>query len=334
MKPVTILSILLLLVKIPGSAQDPHFSQYFSSPLTISPAMTGNFDADWRLAVNYRTQWQHVAAAYNTATVSYDKKIMKEKTGGSVLAMGMLLMYDASFNRIVKSNYFSVNLAYHQQLDENGFHHLGLGFGTTYGNRKISFNELTWEEQLGPGGFDKNLPTGETALSEMKPYMSVNTGLVYSMDDYTTHFELGGAAYHINKPKQTFLQDEKQVVPMRYVVHAAFDRLMNEQWFINLNAIFQKQSSTSYLIAGGAAGRFIGSGESTYISAGAWYRSKDAVIPFVNLFTNGWLFGFSYDVTTSKLMQAQKKPYSFELSISVRKKSQDHQDAQTRCPRF
>jgi hypothetical protein len=35
-------------------AQDPNFSQFFASPLTLNPALTGKFDGSFRLAGNYR----------------------------------------------------------------------------------------------------------------------------------------------------------------------------------------------------------------------------------------------------------------------------------------
>jgi Type IX secretion system membrane protein PorP/SprF len=37
-------------------AQDPHFSQFFASPLTLNPAFTGKFDGQVRLAANHRDQ--------------------------------------------------------------------------------------------------------------------------------------------------------------------------------------------------------------------------------------------------------------------------------------
>ena len=35
------------------NAQDPNFSQFFASPLTLNPAMTGLFDGTFRVAGNY-----------------------------------------------------------------------------------------------------------------------------------------------------------------------------------------------------------------------------------------------------------------------------------------
>jgi hypothetical protein len=60
-------------------AQDPHFSQFFASPLTLNPAFTGKFDGLWRLAANHRDQWPSIPKAYVTSTASLDFPILKRK---------------------------------------------------------------------------------------------------------------------------------------------------------------------------------------------------------------------------------------------------------------
>jgi hypothetical protein len=61
-----------------SEAQDVHFSQYFTSPMTLNPALTGLTQSDYRMAANYRTQWGSVNnAPYTTATVSYDMASMR-----------------------------------------------------------------------------------------------------------------------------------------------------------------------------------------------------------------------------------------------------------------
>ncbi|HNA97235.1 MAG TPA: type IX secretion system membrane protein PorP/SprF, partial [Chitinophagaceae bacterium] len=40
-----------------SNAQDPNFSQFFASPLTLNPALTGKFDGTFRVAGNFRNQW-------------------------------------------------------------------------------------------------------------------------------------------------------------------------------------------------------------------------------------------------------------------------------------
>ena len=60
-------------------AQDPNFSQFFASPLTLNPALTGKFDGAVRVAGNYRNQWPTIENAYVTKTVSVDFGLLKKK---------------------------------------------------------------------------------------------------------------------------------------------------------------------------------------------------------------------------------------------------------------
>src|SRR5688500_12258614 len=62
-----------------ASAQDPNFSQFFVSPLTLNPAMTGKFNGDFRLAGNYRDQWPAITKAFITSTASFDMGILKSR---------------------------------------------------------------------------------------------------------------------------------------------------------------------------------------------------------------------------------------------------------------
>ena len=63
-----ILFIAVLLVHGYSYAQDPHFSQFFASPLTINPANTGNFSGSLRAALNSRTQLFNSLCAEDTKT--------------------------------------------------------------------------------------------------------------------------------------------------------------------------------------------------------------------------------------------------------------------------
>src|SRR5688572_8283353 len=76
-----ILSTLLVTVCLGfvSAAQDPNFSQFFASPLTLNPALTGKFDGVYRIAGNYRNQWPSINNAYTTATVSADFSILKNR---------------------------------------------------------------------------------------------------------------------------------------------------------------------------------------------------------------------------------------------------------------
>lgn len=57
--------------------QDIHFSQFYMSPMTLNPALTGVMNCNTRIVGNYRNQWASVLGrnAYNTYSVSYDQKM-------------------------------------------------------------------------------------------------------------------------------------------------------------------------------------------------------------------------------------------------------------------
>jgi len=48
---------LILFVAWKLSAQDPHFSQYYFTPLEVNPALTGIFEGKYRASMSYRDQW-------------------------------------------------------------------------------------------------------------------------------------------------------------------------------------------------------------------------------------------------------------------------------------
>jgi len=305
-------------------AQDPSFSQFFSSPLNINPALTANINADWRVISNYRDQWIGPASPYVTGTVSVDSKVMQQKTPDNIennfIGVGGMLMFDHAMSGIVQSTYASVSLAYNIKISETDryLERLAIGFGAIYGHRRIDYNRVTFEEQFTGFGFNTNLPTGESSLSNMKPYFSASTGVTYTATTEKTNFDIGVAAFHVNKPKQTFLKDENQILPIRKVAHTNFEMFINERTVLNVNGIYQYQKKAKYFSVGGAAGYYVGNDAEALITAGLWYWSDNALIPYVGLTYKKFQFGVSYDLTISKLNEAVRRPNSWELSLILR----------------
>jgi type IX secretion system PorP/SprF family membrane protein len=311
------------MIAIQSKAQDPNFSQFFSSPLNINPALTANINADWRVIANFRNQWIGPASPYITGTISYDKKMFTNnfpgKEEGNVFGLGGMLMYDKAMGGVVKSTYASANVSYRVKLTSGETKHVfGAGFGAIYGHRRIDFGGIDFEEQFTGYGFNTNLPTGETSLSKMKPYFSVSSGLLYSITSQNSNFDIGVSVFHINKPKQTFLKDDKQNLPMRKVAHANFETFLSESVVLSLNGIYQSQETAIYFSVGGALGYYLPNNSDFMLNAGLWYWSKNAFVPYIGIAYKDYQFGLSYDVTANKLNQAADKPSTWELSLIVR----------------
>ena len=310
------------LLAAPLHAQDPTFSQFFSSPLNVNPALTANINSDWRAISNYRSQWMGATSPYVTGTISYDTKVQKKilyHEENNYVGLGGMLMFDRAMGGIAKATFGSLNLSYNIKLiDGPTKHRLGVGFGATYGKRTVDFSRLDFEDQYTGFGFNTNLPTGETALSDMKGFISVNTGLTYSITSENSNFDIGVAAFHVNRPKQTFLKDDNQRLAIRKVAHANFETYINDRTILNTAAIYQLQGGARYVAAGGGVGYYLGDDKGPIINAGLWYWVENGFVPYVGLVYNNFQFGLTYDITTSKLNESARKPSSIELSLILR----------------
>lgn len=302
-------------------SQDPSFSQFFSSPLNVNPALTAKIDGKWRFISNLRNQWIGSANSYATGTVSFDSRILEKKIPeGSALGLGGMMMYDKAMQGVLKSVYGSLNMSVHITLSEgDATQRLGMGIGGIIGSRRVDFSNLSFGEQFTGYGFDTNLPTAESALSDMKPYLSASAGVLYSMTTDNSNLDIGAAAFHLNKPKQSVLDDPNQFLATRYVGHASFDTYLNDQVVMNANSIYQRQETTEYISLGAGLGYFFtGDPEDMVLNVGLWYWLKNAFVPYIGIMYRNIQFGLSYDITVSNLNRAAGKFKSLELSLIVR----------------
>jgi type IX secretion system PorP/SprF family membrane protein len=349
MKGLKKIVILLAIVAAKeASAQDPSFSQFFSSPLNVNPALTGQINSKWRLISNIRRQWSGPSNPYTTGTISFDNKIFQNLADNYVdeitrVAVGGMMMYDEAMGGALKSSYASFNISGNVRLatgsaryEENGTrirhlskvsgdgeaeHRLGAGIGISYGNRRLDLSKLNFEEQFTGFGFNTSLPTGENALSNMKGWFSANAGLLYSYIGTNTNFDLGASVYHINRPKQTFLDDPKQSLAPRYVVHSNLETILVDNVVLNTNGIYQYQSGASYFSIGGALGYYLPTNDEDkdmIVRGGLWYWSKNAISPYIGFTYGNFEIGVTYDITTSKLTQNALRMHTYELCFILR----------------
>jgi type IX secretion system PorP/SprF family membrane protein len=330
MNRIVYVSIIILsfLIYIPCRGQDPSFSQFFSSPLNINPSLTGHINEDWRVITNMRDQWIGPASPYSTGTICYDMKVLQNKAPNvkekNVFGIGSMLMYDYSMYGVVKGEYGSIDLAYNIKLSEDDYgnsHRLGLGFGGTYVRKFVDFNSLNFQTQYTGNGFDTNLPTGEAALSNMRPYFSLSAGAIYSYVTDQSNLDIGGAIFHLNHPMQTFLANPNQYLPRREVIHSNYERYMDDRVILNANGVYQYQSGASYFSIGGGLGYNLNDEGNTIVNGGVWYWSKNAIIPYVGIAYMSFQIGLSYDATVSKLAAAMERPNTWELSLALRGKN-------------
>ena len=313
--------LLIFLFTIPGfilKAQDPHFTQFYSAPLSVNPAYTGVFSGKIRLLSNSRIQYVSAASSFNTVTFGIDGKLGKNKTEGqNPFNAGILLMHDNSLNGIVQSNYATAAASYHIPLDEDAFQTLGIGFSAVYGNKNINFSELSFGNQFLNGEFNLSVPSGENALNNMKPFITGGAGLLYqnANEDKGSFFDIGVSCYNFNKPKQTVIKDQYQFIPIRFSGQISYQKYLSDDILLSARAIYQNQAATEYYQGGLLFEKLLGAEKEQTIGAGAWYRSKDAVSPYLRLGIKQFLIGMTYDIPVNDLKSASKNYRSMEVSL-------------------
>lgn len=334
MRKLIILTVTLLLT-FSIQAQDPHFSQFFASPLTLNPAFTGKFDGQLRLAANHRDQWPSIPKAYVTTSASVDFSILKNRIpDGDVFGIGIAGLSDQSADAALKLNYGSVALSYHKSLDENGYNTIGAGFQATYSSAILDFSKLTFEDQLTQNGFTGT--TSETLNNgSNQNYVDINAGLLYSgSSNGTNNYYLGASVYHINRPNLSFIDKVWNLSP-RFTIHGGGSFPVTESLSVNTSAIYQVQNKANEILIGAALSASLnGDRENpSAVYVGSWIRFNDAIIPYVGIEIGGLRIGASYDINTSSLKAATLSRGGSEFSLIYIKKTSQNGGG-IPCPKF
>ncbi len=309
-----------LLTGLLGSAQaqDPNFSQFFASPLTLNPALTGKFDGTFRVAGNYRNQWPTINNAFTTATISLDGGILRNSIPeNDQFGVGIMAFTDKSGNGVLQNNFLALSTAYHKALDENGFHQIGLGFQGTYVGKSLNIASLKFESMLRADGFtglmDESFSGSEINVS----YFDMNLGFLYNgSSDGSNNFYFGASMYHINRPKETFQQGNFILEP-RVTLQTGAMLPIGEFNAVHFSANHSRQANATNTVFGGAYMINVNQsqGSPTNLYLGSWYRFGDALIPYVGLEFGDFHLGATYDVNISSLKPASNMRGGAEISL-------------------
>jgi type IX secretion system PorP/SprF family membrane protein len=339
MKRTALLIGFMALMKMQSLAQDPHFSQFFASPLTLNPALTGKFDGVFRAAGNYRDQWPAISKAFVTSTLSLDAPMLVNRINpNDTWGVGLMAMTDRTANGILNSNYISISTAYHKGLDEDGLNQLGFGFQGTYASKRLDGSQLKFENELDLNG-NWTLPSNEPVdgRSVNVNYFDFNAGVLYngSTDGYN-NFYLGASMYHINRPKESYMGNGYYTLNPRLTIHSGGYFKVGETTTLHLTAIFSQQAGANETVIGGAVAFNLNNDPEetpTNFYAGSWLRFNDAIIPYVGLEWNDFRLGATYDVNYSSLKVGSQSRGGIEISLIYIKKPASGRKG-IPCPKF
>lgn len=323
-------------------AQDIHFSQVVETPLLRNPALAGLFAGDIRVQTIFRSQWNSFTDAYKTGAASLEYKLPVGQ-GDDFMTVGAQVLYDRAGTAVLTSTHVLPVFNFHKSLNEDRNMYLSLAGMGGLVQRSIDRSKITTNSQFNGGGYDPNLPDGETFNNNGYRYFDATVGLSFNTQigaNPSNNIYAGAAYHHLNKPKNiSFYSVPGIELKPKWVFDAGLRTYINDDAYITLIADYARQDAYSSVTTGVLYTRQLGNSyeESNYaIHAGGYYRFKDAFIPVVKLEAKPVSVSVSYDVNVSELRQVSTGRGGFEISLTYQKYTRNARSSKEvlRCPRF
>lgn len=301
-------------------AQDPVFSQFYSTPLALNPAFAGTTYAP-RISAIYRNQWpshaDNGATAYSTYAASYEQFVPSLNSG-----FGLMLLSDDAGDLMNMTN-FAASYAY--RVDVNEDFHMKLGLEAGFRQYSVDWDRLVFLDQLNPitGSVDENgipNPTNEIRPDQLNTTVfDVGAGLLA----YSSTYYGGISIHHLTTPDEGFVQTNSGLVeglPIRLSLHGGAQFIIKEgnkhqpSTFISPNILLLKQGDQGQVNVGAYYSMGL-------IFAGGWYRhafgNTDAAIAMVGVQYDVLKIGYSFDFTMSELSAATGGAHEISLVINL-----------------
>jgi type IX secretion system PorP/SprF family membrane protein len=339
------LTLVFCLCSIIAIAQDREFTQFYASPLTLNPALTGAFDGKYRVGAIYRDQWSGVLdKPYSTFSFGSDLRFspfprsqQKDKLG-----VGLLFFRDIINGIDFNTTQIAISTAYHKSLDLFNTQYLSLGFQFGVNQRNINYEKVTFQDQFnGIDGFDRvsaeKLPENNFSYGDM----SLGLNYVYAPKGQFSIFA-GLAIHHFTQPNVSFYT-RPDIAPStlfaKYSAQLSFQIPIAEGLMILPRFLVASQGPHLEANVGTNFRFVIDRTYGTAMHIGGWVRpvknlegyGVDAAVLMAGLEYNNILFGLSYDLNLPTLTGYKRYQNTFEVSIVY---LGDFENDEIVCPAF
>ena len=298
-------------------AQDIHYSQFNSSIQNLNPAQTGLFNGDWRFAGNYRSQWAAIPVPYKTYSIATDTRL-KTKLKKDALALGLLINTDKAGDSKFTTTQAFISVAYIKNLNSDSTHFLSVAIQPGFSSKSFNLNDLTFDNQFDGDHYNSTLSSGEIFSATRITYFDFGSGISYLYKkNKRTQVNIGISMFHLNQPKQSFFDNQQIKLDLKTTVNAMLQFPVSAQIDILPSVLFQRQGKYQEMLFGGFGKYYLNpiNGYPTAILLGGFYRLKDAIIFGANMDYRNFNVGISYDINTSKLIEATNHRGGLEISV-------------------
>lgn len=316
---------LFLLADLCG--QGIHWSQPSNAQIYLNPAFTG-IDSRYSFGLNYRDQWSVINKSYKTYMAAGDYRFDKFMTGNAVVSLGGLVSSDVSADGNYKTNSGGLTLAC--LLTANPFVKIAAGIGYNFSQSSLSDN-FTWGNQFDGQNYNSAYSSGENITKTNTHYSVLNAGISYYYNrnaitmngNDNMKWIIGYSINQLNRPDIAINGNSDRLnmrhqasiiglVPLRSnlslrpTIFAARQGKMNQ---ISFGTLFR------YTV--GQVSQITGIKKGAFVSVGALYRFKDAIIPTAEFQKSNYIIAMSYDVNVSKFSNGTKFRGGFEICLRI-----------------
>ena len=302
-------------------SQDPTFTQFFSNPIYLNPALAGSSGCP-RVSLNYRNEWPQLTGNYVTYSAAFDT-YSKGIQGG----IGLIAMHDQQGQGTITTSMLGGIYSYN--LKVNRKFSFMFGARAAWFQKFLDWDKLTFGDMIDPRrGFIYQ--TGDVPRGNgRRGFFDASAGFV----GFGKNFYFGGAVHHLNQPDESMILGESRL-PMRFTGHVGADIPLGNRGkyysttSIMPNIIYQYQNGFQEL----NIGTYVKYGNFT---VGAWYRNRDAFILCFGITTDKFKLGYSYDITVSKLgngISGGSHEVSMGFNLKCRRKPKNFRKIS--CPSF
>ena len=347
-----IITVVIILVTGTLAAQDLQFTQFYTTPMVVNPALIGTFNGTYRVGLTYRDQWRSgLQKPYTSYVAGGDVKFplgQKREVNPNIAALGIQFFRDKIDILDFNTNQVSVTGAYHQSLNKKKSEYLGIGIQGSISQKAVNYEDLVFPDQFNAiDGY--TLPTGEVLPPNNFGYLDLSIGVNYAISPQkSTRLNVGFSLAHIANQNISFFEKDILINPTidtdtkigrRLALHGSYSFATNEFFIIDPRILFVQQNQLSLVNFStlfkvkipGTEGRTFFAGPGVKLLNNGLNTGVESFILTGGLEFKGLLIGLSYDHNIRDLSQFGSGLSTFEFSIIY---LGDYENADAFCPTF
>ena len=288
--------IMILSSTVNALAQDVHFSQFLVNSFVLNPAMVGVQKNDFKATLQRKSQWASVSVPFTTFALGLERKDILPSH-----SIGVQFLSDIAGDSRFKTS--GLNFTYVKSFatsKENTFR-----FGAEFGlfQRAIVIDYLVFND-----------PENLSNLN----FIFRDISLGFANQNYLNKnllLESGVAFFHINKPKQSFTDNDAIRLNQKINFFTSLNYAYMDNLSIKPKLVLSNQYSDKEFLLGCDVNYLLEGEKDILLKSGIADRINDAFILYFGAEIERLSCVVSYDVNTSSLNNASNNKGGFEFTL-------------------